>query len=78
MFFEVKIQEGERMQDFEIDGYYEEAYLREDHSEGGIMIWIRINNGLNIQVKNSISSSEKVWLTIELLQQKIAMSQIYL
>jgi len=51
---EVKIKEGERLEDFEVKGYRQEAHLRSDHAEGGIIVWIKSNKGLNMEVWESL------------------------
>ena len=78
MMSEVKIKEGERLEDFEVKGYRQEAHLRSDHAEGGIIVWIKSNKGLNMEVWESLSSSEKVWLKFDSGFQKFAICQVYL
>ena len=59
MMSEVKIKKGERLEDFNVKGYRQEAHLRPDHAEGGIIVWIKSNKSLNVEVWESLSS-EKV------------------
>ena len=64
MMCEVKIQEGARLEEFEIAGYKLDAFLRPDHPEGGIMIWSRLRSGYDIQVCEYFSTPEKVWVKV--------------
>ena len=78
MMSEIKIQEGERMTDFTLYGYTEEVFLREDHPEGGIMIWAKNGLGLITQVWEEKTNSERVWIKVESKYDKFAIGHVYL
>ena len=75
---EVKIQEGARLDEFEIDGYVLNAFLRPDHPEGGIMIWSKLRSGYDIQVCEYLSTPEKVWVKVRSGAHCFGLCQVYL
>ena len=75
---EVKLKEGTRMEDFSITGFSEEAFLRLDQDEGGIVVWIRKDEGLNVNVWFCNSNSERVWVKVEAGDRRVALCQVYL
>ena len=76
MMCEVKLQEGDRLDEYSITGFTEEAYLRLNHAEGGIIVWIRKGVGLHAQVVDSQSNSERVWVRVESGAQRFAICQV--
>ena len=78
MMCEVKLQEGERLDDFTLDGFNQEAFLRLNHEEGGIIVWLRQNAGFNAEVCVSFSDSEHVWTRIEAGSTRLALCHVYL
>ena len=58
MMTEVKLQEGERLTEFDLIGYTQHAFLRVEHAEGGTIVYTKNDAGLNLEVWNTLSSPE--------------------
>ena len=68
---EAKKQEGDLLQDFNIDGYQLEEHLRGDAQEGGLLIYTK--EDLNTQVKNwrGLLDSHDEWMESERQWRKV-------
>ena len=75
---EVKLQEGEQLTEFELIGYTQHAFLRVEHAEGGTIVYTRNDAGLNLEVWNTLSSPERVWIKVETDTQRFAICNVYL
>ena len=76
MMSEKKIKEAERIKDYALDRYSEEVFVREEHPEEAIMIWVTNWQGLITQISGK--KSKRVWIRVDSKDDKFAIGHVYL